>query len=208
MPASGKRQRWDLLVTATKELSGEAALPLAVRPSVESDVPAMLAIYEHHVRHGQSDLDAEFMAPDPLRDDDIKRRRKNMLRHRLPHLVAERGGAVVGYAYAVPFRKRPAYRYAVKHSIYVHPDHLHSGIGRALLPALVDACTQAGFRQMFAYVDAINVASRNLHEAFSFRLVGVLEGVGLKFGRWTDSVLMQRALGPGADEPPAYSRTT
>ena len=197
-----------LLVTATKEFLETTVLPMAVRPSVESDVPAMLAIYEHHVRHGQSELDAEFMAPDPLRDDDIKRRRKNMLRRRLPHLVAERGGAVVGYAYAVPFRKRPAYRYAVKHSIYVHPGHLHSGIGRALLPALIDACTQEGFRQMFAYIDAANMASRNLHEAFGFRLVGVLEGVGLKFGQWTDTVLMQRALGPGASEPPAYSRTT
>jgi len=197
-----------LLVTATKEFLETTALPMAVRPSVESDVPAMLAIYEHHVRHGQSELDAEFMAPDPLRDDDIKRRRKNMLRRRLPHLVAERGGAVVGYAYAVPFRKRPAYRYAVKHSIYVHPGHLHSGIGRALLPALIESCTQEGFRQMFAYIDAANMASRNLHEAFGFRLVGVLEGVGLKFGQWTDTVLMQRALGPGASEPPAYSRTT
>ena len=197
-----------LLTTATKELSVETALPLVVRPSAESDVPAMLAIYEHHIRDGQSDLETEFMAPDPLRDDDIKRRRKNMLRRRLPHLVAERGSAVVGYAYAVPFRKRPAYRYAVKHSIYVHPDHLHSGIGRALLPALVEACTHEGFRQMFAYIDATNVAPRNLHEAFSFRLVGVLEGVGLKFGRWTDSLLMQRALGPGSSEPPAYSRTT
>lgn len=197
-----------LLVTATKEFLETTALPMAVRPSVESDVPAMLAIYEHHVRHGQSELDAEFMAPDPLRDDDIKRRRKNMLRRRLPHLVAERGGAVVGYAYAVPFRKRPAYRYAVKHSIYVHPGHLHSGIGRALLPALIESCTQEGFRQMFAYIDASNMASRNLHEAFDFRLVGVLEGVGLKFGQWTDTVLMQRPLGPGASEPPAYSRTT
>ena len=195
-------------MTATKEFLETTALPMAVRPSVESDVPAMLAIYEHHVRHGQSELDAEFMAPDPLRDDDIKRRRKNMLRRRLPHLVAERGGAVVGYAYAVPFRKRPAYRYAVKHSIYVHPGQLHSGIGRALLPALIESCTQEGFRQMFAYIDASNMASRNLHEAFDFRLVGVLEGVGLKFGQWTDTVLMQRPLGPGASEPPAYSRTT
>ena len=208
----GEAATEDPLEQATKEfsreLSGETALPLVVRPSAESDVPAMLAIYEHHIRHGQSDLDAEFMAPDPLRDDDIKRRRKNMLRRRLPHLVADRGGTVVGYAYAVPFRKRPAYRYAVKHSIYVHPGHLHSGIGRALLPMLVEACTQEGFRQMFAYIDATNVASRKLHEAFGFRLVGVLEGVGLKFGRWTDTVLMQRALGPGASEPPAYSRTT
>jgi phosphinothricin acetyltransferase len=130
--------------------------------------------------------------------------------------VAERGDAVVGYAYAVPFRKRPAYRYAVKHSIYVHPDHLHSGVGRLLLPALIEACTAEGFRQMIAYVDAENLPSQNLHEAFGFRRVGLLEGVGYKFGRWTDSLLMQRVLGSGATHPPppeppvdgGYSRTT
>ena len=179
---------------------------LTVRPSVENDVPAMLAIYAHHIKNGLGAFD-----PEPMHDEDIKRRRKNMLRRRLPHLVAERDGVVVGYAYAVPFRKRPAYRYAVKHSIYVHPDHLHSGIGRVLLPALIDACSAAGFRQMFAYVDAENVPSQNLHEAFGFRRVGMLEGVGYKFGRWTDSLLMQRALGPGSTTPPAdegYSRTT
>ena len=187
--------------TALKK-SGE----LTVRPSVENDVPAMLAIYAHHIKNGLGAFD-----PEPMHDEDIKRRRKNMLRRRLPHLVAERDGVVVGYAYAVPFRKRPAYRYAVKHSIYVHPDHLHSGIGRVLLPALIDACSAAGFRQMFAYVDAENVPSQNLHEAFGFRRVGMLEGVGYKFGRWTDSLLMQRALGPGSTTPPAdegYSRTT
>ena len=171
---------------------------LAVRASTEADVPAMLAIYAHHIGHGLDTADAE-----PLQADDIKRRRKNMLKRRLPHLVAERDDAIVGYAYAVPFRKRPAYRYAVKHSIYVHPDHLHSGIGRLLLPALVEACTAEGFRQMIAYVDAENLPSQNLHEAFGFRRVGLLEGVGYKFGRWTDSVMMQRALGAGAIHPPA-----
>jgi L-amino acid N-acyltransferase YncA len=175
---------------------------IVVRPSTEHDVPAMLAIYTHHVGRGVGDLGIEPTAPEPLQDDDIKRRRKNMLRRRLPHLVAERAGEVVGYAYAVPFRKRPAYRYAVKHSIYVRQDQLHSGIGRMLLPALIEACTSAGFRQMFAYVDAENVPSQNLHETFGFRRVGLLEGVGYKFSRWTDSLLMQRALGPGAAEPP------
>ena len=125
---------------------------------------------------------------------------------------AEQDGVVVGYAYAVPFRKRPAYRFAVKHSIYVHSDHLHSGVGRRLLPALIEACTAAGYRQMIAYIDLANLPSQSLHEAFGFRRAGVLEGVGYRFGRWTDSLLMQRALGPGAAEPPvelpAYSRTT
>ena len=185
---------------------GEKSRDVAVRPSTESDVPAMLAIYTHHITRGLGEVDLE-----PTHADDIKRRRKNMLRRRLPHLVAERDGVVVGYAYAVPFRKRPAYRYAVKHSIYVHPEHLHSGIGRLLLPALIEACTSAGFRQMFAYIDADNTASQKLHEVHGFRRVGLLEGVGFKYGAWTDSLLMQRAIGDGATTPPAelaYSRTT
>ena len=95
---------------------------ITVRSSVEDDVSAMLAIYSHHIQRGLGKFDVE-----PLHSDDIKRRRKNMLNRRLPHLVANVDTTVVGYAYAVPFRKRPAYRYAVKNSIYVHPDHLHAG---------------------------------------------------------------------------------
>jgi L-amino acid N-acyltransferase YncA len=173
---------------------------ILVRASHEEDVKAMLAIYLHHVRRG---LDAsgaeEFEEPDP---DDIKRRRRNMHSRRLPHLVADLSGVIVGYAYAVPFRKRPAYRYAVKHSVYVHHEHLHSGVGRLLLPALIDACATAGFRQMIGYIDAANAASIQLHESCGFRQVGYLPSIGYKFGRWTDSVMMQRSLGAGAACPP------
>ena len=106
------------------------------------------------------------------------------------------------YAYAVPFRKRPAYRYAVKHSIYVHPDHQRSGIGRRLLPALIDACASAGFRQMIGYIDAANAASIRLHETCGFERVGLLKSVGFKFGHWTDTVMVQRPLGLGAAARP------
>jgi phosphinothricin acetyltransferase len=157
----------------------------------------MLAIYSHHIRRGLGELDVE-----PLLADDIKHRRKNMLKRRLPHLVAERDGTVIGYAYAVPFRKRPAYRYAVKHSIYVHPDHLHAGVGGRLLQALIEACAAGGYRQIIAYIDAANVPSQHLHEAFGFERAGLLKAVGFKYGRWTDSILMQRALGPGDTAPP------
>ena len=170
---------------------------IIVRASTEDDVPAMLAIYAHHIQRGLGEMDVE-----PLDGDDIKRRRKNMVKHRLPHLVAEQRGAVIGYAYAVPFRKRPAYRYTVKHSIYVHPDHLNAGVGRLLLPALIDACTAAGCRQMIAYIDVANVPSQRLHETFGFEQAGLLKAVGFKYGRWSDSLLMQRALGPGAATPP------
>jgi phosphinothricin acetyltransferase len=172
---------------------------IVVRHSTEADAPAMIAIYTAYVTHGLQ----QGSPFEPMQADDIKRRRKNMQKHRLPHLVADLDGAVIGYAYAVPFRKRPAYRYCVKHSIYVHADHLRAGVGRKLLPALVEACAEAGYRQMIAYVDSENAASLSLHEACGFRRVAYLEAIGYRFGRWTDSVMMQRPLGPGASEPPA-----
>jgi phosphinothricin acetyltransferase len=179
----------------------EASRPVRVRDSRDSDVPAMLAIYLHHIRRGvDPGVDGDFETPDA---DDLKRRRKTMNRRKMPHLVADEAATIVGYAYAVPFRKRPAYRYVVKHSIYVRDDRLHQGIGRQLMSALIDACAAAGFRQMIGYIDAANAASLKLHEAFGFRQVGYLPSIGYKFGRWTDTVMVQRSLGPGATEPPA-----
>jgi L-amino acid N-acyltransferase YncA len=160
----------------------------------------MLAIYRYHISRG---VDPAFMhaaeMPDP---DDIKRRRRSMRKHRLPHAVAECGGVVVGYAYAVLFRKRPAYRYTVKHSIYVHPDFLHLGIGRVLLPALIDACAAAGYRQMIGYIDAANSPSIGLHLSCGFRQIACLPAVGYKFGHWTDVVMVQRSLGSGSATGP------
>jgi phosphinothricin acetyltransferase len=176
------------------------AQQVTVRPSRDEDVEAMLAIYRHHIARGVDPDHAH--GSEPMQPDDLKRRRKNMRKHRLPHLVAEFGGAVVGYAYAVLFRKRPAYRFTLKHSIYVHPDHLHSGIGRALLPALVDACAAAGYRQMIGYIDAANEPSLRLHETFGFKQVGHLPAVGYKFAHWTDVVMVQRSLGAGGGTPP------
>lgn len=176
---------------------------MVIRPSSDADVPAMIAIYERHIRRGvgdTGDFEEERLLP-----DELKRRRKNMRSKRLPHLVAERDGQVAGYAYAVPFRKRPAYRYTLKHSIYVHPDHLHAGIGRRLLPALIEACAAGGYRQMIGYIDAKNEASLRLHEACGFVRVGYLPAIGYKYGRWSDSVMVQCPLGFGAEDQPFAS---
>ncbi len=192
-------------MTATSSPAPDLDPPLAqpsvfVRPSREADVPAMLAIYLHHIRKGvDPNYEGEIDAPDA---DDLKRRRKNMQRGRLPHVVAEEAGEVIGYAYAVPFRKRPAYRYTVKHSIYVRADRLGRGTGRLLLAALVDACAAGGYRQMIGYIDGANKASLGLHEAFGFRQVGLLPQVGFKFGHWTDTIMVQRSLGLGGSAPP------
>jgi phosphinothricin acetyltransferase len=174
---------------------------IKVRPSTDDDVPMMMAIYKHHIEKGVGDLGT--YDTEPLDANDLKQRRKNMKNHRLPHLVAECEGTVGGYAYAVPFRKRPAYRFTLKHSIYVHPGFVNSGIGRVLLPALIDACAEAGYRQLIGYIDAANEASIKLHLACGFRQVGLLPSVAFKFGHWSDSVLVQRELGPGDKEMPS-----
>jgi phosphinothricin acetyltransferase len=113
--------------------------------------------------------------------------------------VADREGRVVGYAYAAPYRARPAYRYTLEDSIYVGNDALGQGVGRALLDALIAACADAGYRQLIAVIgDSANKASIGLHAACGFKHAGILRDVGFKFGRWVDSVFMQRELGEGS----------
>jgi phosphinothricin acetyltransferase len=173
--------------------------PIMIRPSRDDDVDAMLSIYRHHINQGVENGADNGGIPEP---DDLRNRRKNLRNRRFPHLAAIRGGEVVGYAYAVLFRKRPAYRFTVKHSIYVHHAHLGRGIGRLLMRELIDACAAAGFRQMIAYIDSDNAASLAMHERFGFCRVGVLAGVAYRHGRWADTVMVQRSLGPGSTESP------
>lgn len=172
---------------------------VVIRPSRDGDVDAMLAIYRRHIRHGIEEGVNDGDTPEP---DDLRDRRKNLRNRRFPHLVATLGGEVVGYAYVVLFRKRPAYRYSVKHSIYIHHEQTGRGIGRLLLAELIDACAAAGFRQIIGYIDADNAASLGLHERFGFSRVALLPGVAYRYGRWSDSVMVQRSLGAGSTTPP------
>jgi len=156
-------------------------------------VPALAALYAHHVLNGLASF--EITPPDAA---EIGRRRDEILARKLPYLVAELGESVAGYAYAAPYRARPAYRYTLEDSVYVDPAAARRGVGRALLGALVEACAALGYRQMIAVIgDSGNAASIGLHAACGFARIGVLPSVGFKHGRWVDSVLMQRALGPG-----------
>jgi len=173
--------------------------PVLVRASRDSDVEAMLTIYRQHIRRGIEDSVDDSGTPQP---DDLRDRRRNLRNTRLPHLVATRGGEVVGYAYVVLFRKRPAYRYTVKHSIYVHRDYIGHGVGRLLMQELIDSCAAAGFRQMIGYIDADNTASLAIHDKFGFHRVGLLPGVAYRYGRWADTVMVQRSLAAGSTEPP------
>ena len=174
-----------------------APAPL-VRDSTESDAAAIQAIYAHHVRFGSASFEEE--PPDLAA---IHERRVAVIARGLPFLVSEARGRVTGYAYAGPFRTRSAYRYAVEDSVYVAPGEMGRGFGRALLARVIERCTALGCRQMVAVIgDSANRASIELHARLGFVPVGTLVGVGFKFGRWVDSVLMQRALGPGAETPP------
>ncbi|MDR3535198.1 MAG: GNAT family N-acetyltransferase [Acetobacteraceae bacterium] len=172
-------------------------MQVTVRPSVDADVAAVAAIYGHHVRHGMASFET-----DPPSEADMAARRAAILARSMPYLVAAEGETVLGYAYAGPYRPRAAYADTVENSIYLRPDLLGRGIGRALLTALVAACEALDLRQMVAVVgDSANLASIQLHERCGFRQVGVLQAVGWKHGRWLDSVLLQRALGHGDAAP-------
>jgi L-amino acid N-acyltransferase YncA len=133
----------------------------------------------------------------------MKKRRGAVLDLGLPHLVAERDGRVMGYAYAGNWRPRPAYRYSVEDSIYIDKDAMGQGAGKLLLPALIEHCTALGKRQMVAVIgDSAQTASIRLHASCGFEMTGTLKSIGFKFGRWLDSVLMQRPLGVGDGEKP------
>jgi L-amino acid N-acyltransferase YncA len=170
-----------------------------VRASTEADVARCAEIYAHHVLHGTASF--EVVPPDLA---EMKKRRASVLETGLPHLVAEREGRVLGYAYAGNWRPRPAYKFSVEDSIYIDKDAVGQGVGKALLPVLIDQCTAIGKHQMVAVIgDSAQAPSIKLHAACGFEMVGTLKSIGFKFGRWLDSVLMQRPLGSGDAVPPA-----
>jgi L-amino acid N-acyltransferase YncA len=171
---------------------------MAIRDATEADIPAIQQIYAHHVLTGTASF--EEVAPT---EQDMAARWQAARGLGLPYLVSIHDGDVVGYAYAAPYRPRPAYRHTLEDSVYVTSRHHRLGIGRALLGALIERCEAGPWRQMVAVIgDSGNASSIALHERFGFRHVGTLHHVGWKLGRWLDSVVMQRALGPGATAPP------
>ena len=174
--------------------------PLTVRESTDADVPAITRIYAHWVKFGLASFELE-----PPDEAEMARRRNATLEGGYPCLVAvDKDDKALGYAYAGPYRARPAYRFACEDSIYVAADATGSGAGRALLDALIERCEARGFRLMVAVIgDSGNAPSIGLHEKFGFRQAGLLPAVGWKHNRWVDSVLMVRPLGLGSASPPA-----
>ena len=177
-------------------------MAMQIRDSHDSDITAITEIYAPNVLRGLASFEL-----DPPDAAEMGRRRAALLDQGYPYLVAEEAGQVVGYAYAGPYRTRPAYRFTVENSIYVAPGRQRTGTGRALLASLLERCIRQGFRLVIAVIgDSANSASIGLHRQAGFDLIGTLPGIGWKHECWVDTVLMVRALGPGATEPPPPDR--
>jgi phosphinothricin acetyltransferase len=173
-------------------------LSVAIRSANANDAEALAAIYGHHVLHGFGTF--EEAAPSPT---EMAGRLAAVAERGLPYLVAEIEGAVAGFAYAAPFRTRAAYRYTVEDSVYIAPDRLGQGVGKALLTGVIEATVAMRLRQMVALIgDSENAGSIALHPACGFQPVGVFRGLGFKAGRWVDVVMMQRTLNAGAEAAP------
>ncbi len=166
---------------------------LLTRDVMDGDMAAIQDIYAHHVLEGLASF--EETPPDVA---EMTRRRDAILEQGYPYRVCEVDGVVKGHSYSSSYRPRPAYRHTVENSVYVDVNAYRLGIGRRLLEDLIERCTEMGFRQMVAVIgDSANDSSIELHMALGFKKVGVMASVGFKFGRWVDSVTMQRPLGDG-----------
>src|SRR5262245_224145 len=174
-------------------------MPAILRAAEAGDLPAIAAIYGHHVLHGLASFETE--APSVV---EMRRRFETVTGAGYPYLVAIEDDQLLGYAYASRFRTRPAYRCTVADSVYIERAASGLGIGRQLLLAVIEKCTQAGFRQMIAVIgDSANEASIGLHRACGFDRMSVFVATGFKHGRWVDTVFMQRTLGEGAQSLPS-----
>ncbi len=171
---------------------------LLIRAAAAADLAAITAIYDHAVRTGTATFELE---PPTLAE--MTTRFDNLTGARFPYVVAITEGRVAGYAYAGPYRPRPAYRFTVENSVYLPPEAQRRGIGLRLLTALIDESTARGFRQMIAVIgDSANAGSIGVHTRAGFEMIGTHRNVGFKFGRWLDTVMMQRELGRGGSTTP------
>ena len=174
------------------------AASVTLRDGSPGDAAAIAAIYAEHVLHGTASFELT-----PPGVDEIRRRMTVLTGEGYPWILACDDAGIAGYAYAGPYRPRPAYRYTVEDSVYLAPRAQRRGIGSTLLQALIDRCAARGHRQMIAVIgDSANAASIALHARAGFTAAGRLAQVGWKFGRWLDVVLMQRALGDGHHSAP------
>jgi phosphinothricin acetyltransferase len=185
-------------VETTADASTDAPGAPRIRDATEADLPAIQAIYAHHVLTGVASFEET-----PPSVDDLRTRLASVRTHGLPYMVAEIDGEIAGYCYATPYRPRAAYRNTIEDSIYISDAYRGRGLGRVLLQALIERCENGPWRQMVAVIaDNGSGGSLSLHTQLGFELTGTLKAVGFKHGRWLDTTLMQRTLGRGDSTVP------
>lgn len=166
---------------------------MAIREATEADLPAITAIYAHHVLHGTGTFEE-----DPPGREEMAERLAKVRKADCAWLVSEDDSGITGFAYFAPFRDRSAYRFCAENSVYVREGVRGQGVGKALVAELLTRAEARGFRQMIAVIgDSENAGSIGLHASLGFRRAGLMHAVGLKFGRWVDVVFMQKSLGEG-----------
>jgi L-amino acid N-acyltransferase YncA len=167
-----------------------------IRPAAPRDLGAVAAIFSHYVTSSVVTFEVT-----PPTVQDWRQTRDDLAARGLPFVVCECDGEVAGYAYAAPWRTKPAYRHTVESTIYLAPDRTGRGLGRRLLRALQRHCALAGVEQMIAVIaDSGNPATIALHRACGFTDAGTLRNVGRKHGRLIDTLLMQHDLTAGSAE--------
>ena len=176
---------------------------MKIRPATEGDISDITTIYEHAVLHGTGTYELDPPGEAEMHDSEHYGQQAHQCRW-----AANESSVLFAYAYASPFRTRPAYRWAIEDSVYVAPEAKGKGTGKLLLQALLDACEAIGFHQMIAVIGdgKGNKGSVALHQSLGFKLSGTIEGSGFKFGQWIDTVIMQKALNGGLDHLPDQVR--
>ena len=177
--------------------------PMQIRPAKEADIADIQTIYEHAVLHGTGTYEL-----DPPSKGEFEKRFRHITGNGFPWIVAEEDGVVLAYAYASPFRTRPAYRWSIEDSVYVAPEAKGKGVGKLLLQDLLQRCETLGFHQMIAVIGdgKGNTGSVALHRSLGFKHSGTIEGSGFKFGQWIDTVIMQKELNGGLGQMPDQIR--
>ena len=166
---------------------------MLIRSAGAADFAAIQSIYAHHVQHGLASFEE---TPPTLQE--MRARHDEVISRGLPYLVAEEYGEVLGYGYCTPYRSRSAYRHTLEDSVYVREGKHRKGVGKAILVALIERSEELGYRQLIAVIgDSAQAPSIGLHASLGFLRAGTLRSVGFKFGRWVDTVIMQRPLGSG-----------
>jgi L-amino acid N-acyltransferase len=160
-----------------------------IRHAQAADLGAILDIFNDAISNTTS---VYYYEPHTIRD--MLSWYEDKVRDGFPVLVFEENNHVIGFATFGTFRDRPAYKYTVEHSVYVHKDHRGKGVGTRLMMDLMKIANEREYATIVAGIDSGNEVSRAMHENLGFTNCGTVKRVGYKFGKWLDVTFYQYGL--------------